>query len=90
MQDVCISFITEQWSQDMILKVTDVCCTDVSDPSCCHTPNDIKIDRTKAQILEGFSGQDISKTPQLSGDEFPGMPNLNPGVSHESGRSSST
>ena len=72
MQDVCISFITEQWSQDMILKVADVCCTDVNDPSCCHTPNDIKIDRTKAQILEGFSGKDQESTPQLSGAEFPG------------------
>ena len=72
MQDVCISFITEQWSQDMILKVTDICCTDSNDPSCCPTPNDIKIDRTKAQILEGFSGDKIETTPQLRGTEYPG------------------
>ena len=72
MQDVCVSFITPQWSQDMILKVTDVCCTDVNDPSCCHSPNEIKIDRTKAQILFGFSGQDQKTTPELSGSEMPG------------------
>ena len=72
MQDVCVSFITPQWSQDMILKVTDICCTDVNDPNCCHSPNEIQIDRTKAQILFGFSGQDQTTTPELNGSEMPG------------------
>ena len=56
----------------MILKVTDICCTDINDPNCCHSPNEIQIDRTKAQILFGFSGQDQTTTPELSGYEMPG------------------
>ena len=71
MQDVCINFVRQDWTNDMILKVTDICCTDPNDPSCCATPNDIKIDRTKAQILYGFSGQDVSNVPQLSGSKYP-------------------
>ena len=71
MQDVCISFITKDWTQDMILKVTDICCTDPDDPSCCATPYDIKIDRTKAQILFGFSGANQTTTPELNGTKYP-------------------
>lgn len=56
----------------MILKVTDICCTDINDPTCCHSPNEIRIDRTKAQILFGFSGLDQKYVPQLNGSEMPG------------------
>ena len=52
MQDVCISFWKEDGSSDMMLKVTDICSTDPSDPTYCATPGDIKIDRTKAKLME--------------------------------------
>ncbi|KAF6221958.1 hypothetical protein HO133_001926 [Letharia lupina] len=52
MQDVCISFWNEDGSSDMMLKVTDICSTDPNDPTSCATPADIKIDRTKAKIME--------------------------------------
>ena len=52
MQDVCISFWKEDGSSDMMLKVTDICSTDPNDPTHCATPGDIKIDRTKAKIME--------------------------------------
>lgn len=52
MQDVCISFWKEDGSSDMMLKVTDICSTDPSDPTYCATPGDLKIDRTKAKIME--------------------------------------
>ncbi|KAI4132318.1 MAG: hypothetical protein LQ338_000779 [Usnochroma carphineum] len=70
MQDVCISFWNEETAQgkqsDMILKVTDVCSTDPNDPTSCATPYDIKVDRTKAQIMEHMNPSD----PALQGDEF--------------------
>lgn len=52
MQDVCISFWNEDGSSDMMLKVTDICSTDPNDPTSCATPADLKIDRTKAKIME--------------------------------------
>lgn len=52
MQDVCISFWNEDGSSDMMLKVTDICSTDPNDPTSCATPADIKVDRTKAKIME--------------------------------------
>ena len=64
MQDVCISFWKEDGSSDMMLKVTDICSTDPSDPTHCATPADIKIDRTKAQIMENIPG--------ITGDQFSG------------------
>ena len=72
MQDVCISFWKEDGSSDMMLKVTDICSTDPSDPTHCESPVDIKVDRTKMKIMQGLTDQDsISAYPQLSGDEFP-------------------
>lgn len=55
MQDVCISFWKEDGRSDMILKVTDIC-----DPADCATPADIKVDRTKIQIMEGFAGRPLA------------------------------
>lgn len=59
MQDVCISFWNGkqagQGQSDMMLKVTDVCSTDPSDPTHCEKPGDIKIDRTKCHLMEGAS-----------------------------------
>ena len=56
MQDVCISFWNSDGSSDMMLKVTDICSTDPNDPTSCATPGDIKIDRTKAQLMEHLPG----------------------------------
>lgn len=73
MQDVCISFWngkTGPDSSDMILKVTDVCSTDPNDPTHCATPGDIKIDRTKAKIMEKLTDGPLENYPQLMGDEF--------------------
>ena len=73
MQDVCISFWngkTGPDSSDMILKVTDVCTTDPNDPTHCATPGDIKIDRTKAKIMEKLTDGPLENYPQLMGDEF--------------------
>ena len=64
MQDVCISYWKEDGSSDMMLKVTDICSTDPNDPTHCATPADIKIDRTKAKIMEK-----LDSTPQ--GDQYP-------------------
>lgn len=76
MQDVCISFWNEDprpgHQSDMMLKVTDICTTDPKDPTHCATPQDIKIDRVKAQIMEHMTGPLWSTFPQLSGDEFKG------------------
>ena len=52
MQDVCVSF----WRgdgvfTDMMLKVTDICPTDPSDPTACQSPMDIKVDRDKVRTL---------------------------------------
>ena len=71
MQDVCINYIRNDWTNDMISKVTDICCTDPNDPSCCATPNDIKIDRKKALVLYGFSGKEVTSVPELSGNSYP-------------------
>ena len=64
MQDVCISFWKPDGKSDMMLKVTDICSTDPSDPTHCATPADIKIDRAKAKIMEGLP----SDPP---GDQYP-------------------
>ena len=73
MQDVCISFWNEQTEQtkqsDMMLKVTDICSTDPNDPTHCETPYDIKVDRTKVQIMEHM---DNGNDPALTGNEFGG------------------
>ena len=63
-QDVCISFWKEDGSSDMILKVTDICSTDENDPTHCATPMDIKLERTKAGVMEH-----LSTAP--TGDEYP-------------------
>lgn len=47
-----------------MLKVTDICCTDKNDPKCCHDPSEIKIDRSKAKIVNG-----VDYEP--AGDEWP-------------------
>lgn len=65
MQDVCISFWREDGSADMMLKVTDICTPDSADGVPCLDPMDIKIDRTKAQILYGTG--DTAPT----GDQYP-------------------
>ena len=67
MQDVCISFWKENGNQDMMLKVTDICSTDPDDPSHCASPADIKIDRTKASIMESASMND----PKITGNSYP-------------------
>lgn len=76
MQDVCISFWNEETEQskqsDMILKVTDICSTDPNDPTHCATPYDIKIDRTKAQIMEHMTDGKWEDNPALNGNEFGG------------------
>ena len=64
MQDVCISFWKEDGSSDMMLKVTDICSTDPSDPTYCATPGDIKVDRTKVQIMEKLDHK-------VEGDVYP-------------------
>lgn len=64
MQDVCISFWNEDGSSDMMLKVTDICSTDPSDPTYCATPADIKVDRTKVQMMEKLNHH-------VEGDVYP-------------------
>ncbi len=64
MQDVCISFWKRDGTSDMMLKVTDICSTDPSDPTHCTNPSDIKIDRNKAQQMEGLEHL-------LQGDQYP-------------------
>ena len=68
MQDVCISFWKDDGTSDMMLKVTDICSTDPSDPTYCASPADIKIDRAKAAIMEGHQGN--PKAPEVSGDQY--------------------
>ena len=63
-QDVCISFWKEDGSSDMMLKVMDICSTDENDPTHCTTPMDIKIDRSKAEVMEKLSAKP-------SGDTYP-------------------
>lgn len=67
MQDVCISFWKEDGTSDMMLKVTDICSTDPSDPTYCATPADIKVDRSKVKIMAGLTGDDA----KLQGDQYP-------------------
>lgn len=52
----------------MMLKVTDICSTDPSDPTYCETPVDIKVDRTKANIMTKI---DNLNDPRLAGDQYP-------------------
>jgi len=68
MQDVCISFWREDGRSDMMLKVTDICSTDPNDPTHCASPVDIKVDRTKANIMTKTNNL---KDPSLQGDEYP-------------------
>lgn len=75
MQDVCISFWNgkqkENGQSDMILKVTDVCSTDPNDPTHCAKPGDIKIDRSKARIMEQVKGDgDVKGIKQVNGNHF--------------------
>ena len=69
MQDVCISFWKEDGSSDMMLKVTDICSTDPSDPTHCQNPGDIKIDRSKAKVMEKMNSD--PNNPGLMGTTFP-------------------
>lgn len=66
MQDVCISFWKEDGTSDMMLKVTDICSTDPSDPMHCATPADIKVDRNKVKIMEGATDDS-----EYQGDQYP-------------------
>ena len=76
MQDVCISFWngkTGSASSDMMLKVTDICSTDPSDPTHCAHPGEIKVDRTKVKIMEHLTDKpNIEDYPELTGNEFTG------------------
>ena len=73
MQDVCISFWKEDGSSDMMLKVTDICSTDPNDPTHCATPADIKIDRSKAMVMEKINDGAGSgpSDPRLQGNMYP-------------------
>lgn len=42
----------------MIVKVTDICSTDPSDPTHCDQPSTIKIDRAKVQVMFGAATDD--------------------------------
>lgn len=75
MQDVCISFWNGkqqgQGQSDMMLKVTEVCSTDPNDPTHCAKPGDIKIDRSKAKIMELSPGDgDVKDIKQVNGSQF--------------------
>ena len=74
MQDVCISFWNGKQAghgqSDMMLKVTDICSTDPNDPTHCAKPGDIKIDRTKAKIMEQLGPAPLEETPQVMGSQF--------------------
>ena len=53
-------------------KVTDICSTDPNDPTSCATPADIKVERGKAQVMEGLTQPpDITAHPELMGDSYP-------------------
>jgi len=71
MQDVCISFWREDGGSDMMAKVTDICSTDPSDPSHCTSPEDIKLVRTKVQVMEKLTGTALTTQPALMGAEYP-------------------
>ena len=73
MPDVCISIWPEGdtpntlgTTPDMLIKVTDICSTDPSDPTYCATPADIKMDRAKVQILYGLTGSE----PELKASRY--------------------
>ncbi|MCJ1404636.1 Mucin-21 [Xylographa trunciseda] len=68
MQDVCISFWKEDGSSDMMLKVTDICSTDPNDPTHCASPVDIKVERSKAMVMEGVTDRN---DPRITGNSFP-------------------
>lgn len=74
MQDVCISFWNGkqagQGQSDMMLKVTDICSTDPSDPTHCQKPGDIKVDRTKVKIMEKIYPGPTESYPELNGAEY--------------------
>ena len=67
MQDVCISFWKEDGTSDMMLKVTDICSTDPNDPTSCKDPSDIKIERSKAGIME-----QNAPASAIAGNQYPG------------------
>ena len=71
MQDVCIPFGRKDGTEDMMLKVTDICSTDTNDPSYCATPADIKVDRSKAVTMQHLGARPIETYPELMGDQFP-------------------
>ncbi|MCJ1450979.1 hypothetical protein MMC28_001313 [Mycoblastus sanguinarius] len=71
MQDVCVSFWREDGGSDMMAKVTDICSTDPDDPSHCASPEDIKLVRTKVQVMEKLTGEALTAQPSLMGDELP-------------------
>ena len=53
-------------------QVTDICSTDPNDPTHCATPADIKVDRGKAQVMEGLMNPpDTTAHPEVMGDVFP-------------------
>ncbi len=68
MQDVCISFWSEDWGTDMMLKVTDIC-----DPAVCKSPGDIQISRTKYKVWS-HQGQ-IGDNSKVKGIKQPVAPN---------------
>ncbi|MCJ1287818.1 hypothetical protein MMC26_007170 [Xylographa opegraphella] len=68
MQDVCISYWKEDGTQDMMLKVTDICSIDPNDPTHCANPVDIKVERSKAAVMEAVTDPD---DPRITGDSFP-------------------
>ena len=68
MQDVCISFWREDGTQDMMLKVTDICSIDPNDPTHCANPVDIKVDRSKAAVMENVTDPN---DPSITGNSFP-------------------
>ena len=70
MQDVCLSLWPEDQGADFIIKVTDICSTDPSDPTYCATPNDIKLDRAKVQVLYNIQGAG-SDDPELQLPKYP-------------------
>ena len=74
MPDLCISFWSTDWKTDMMLKVTDICSTDPSNPTSCKKPGDIKIDRTKAKIWSGHGNdpRPAIEIPGLNGNQFDG------------------
>lgn len=71
MQDVCISFWRDNGTEEMMLKVTDICSTDPNEPSYCATPADIKVNRYKAATMQHLGGRPIETYPEIMDDRFP-------------------